>query len=153
MSPQENLRALGLTLPPAPRPVGSYLPAVRTGNLIFVSGQLPLQEGRLRWVGKVPSDVDLSAATQAAGTAVLNAVAILAEAAGGLERIARIVRLGVFVNSAPGFTDQPKVANGASDLLAAIFGEFGTHARAAVGAAELPLNAPVEIELVAEVRP
>lgn len=153
MTPQENLRSLGLTLPPAPRPVGSYLPAVRTGNLIFVSGQLPLQEGRLGWVGKVPLDVDLPAATQAARTAVLNAVAILAEAAGGLDRIARIVRLGVFVNSAPGFADQPKVANAASDLLTAIFGESGKHARAAVGASELPLNAPVEIELVAEVLP
>lgn len=151
MTAEARLQTLGLALPPAPRPVGSYVPAVRTGNLVFVSGQLPLREGKVQYLGKVPLDVSLSDAGEAARLAVLNALAIAADAAGGLAKIARIVRLGVFVNSASGFTEQPKVANAASDLLVDIFGEQGRHARAAVGVNELPLNAAVELELLVEV--
>ncbi len=151
MTPDEKLQSLGLALPPAPKPVGSYVPCVRTGNLVFVSGQLPLRDGKVQYAGKVPTDVPPADAALAARTAVLNALAIVADAAGGLANIRRIVRLGVFVNSAAGFTEQPKVANGASDLLAEVFGEAGRHARAALGVNELPLNAAVELELLVEV--
>jgi len=151
MRASDRLNALGLILPPAPKPVGSYLPAVRSANLVFISGQLPLREGKVQYAGKVPTDVQLSDAVQAARMAVLNALAIAADVAGGIDQLQRIVRLGVFVNSATGFTEQPKVANGASDLLVEIFGDVGRHARAAVGVNELPLNAAVEVELIAEI--
>lgn len=150
MTPSEKLTQLGLTLPPAPRAIGSYIPGIRAGRLIFVSGQLPFVNGQLTATGKVATEVDLEAARAAARQAGLNALAIAADVAGGIDRIGRIVRLAVFVNSAPGFCDQPKVANGASDLMVEIFGEHGRHARAAVGAAELPMNAAVEVELMAE---
>jgi len=151
MLPEERLKELGFTLPPAPLPVGSYLPYVQSDNLVFTSGQLPIQEGRLTATGKVGRDLSVDEAVEATRVAVLNALAQVAAAAGGINQIARILRLGVFVNSAEGFTDQPKVANGASDLLGEIFGEAGRHARSVVGVNELPLNAAVEIEMVAEV--
>ena len=151
MSPQERLNQLGLALPPAPAPVGAYVPYVRVGNLVFTSGQLPMRDGKLMATGKVGEDLSIDQATEAARVAVLNAVAQVAGAAGGIDKIRRIVRLGVFVNSAAGFTDQPKVANGASNLMADIFAEAGKHARSAVGSNELPLNAAVEIEMIAEV--
>jgi enamine deaminase RidA (YjgF/YER057c/UK114 family) len=143
---------MGLRLPEPPRPVGSYVPAVRTGRLVVVSGQIPLENGVVVTAGKVGKDVSLDDAKAAARRCGLNALAIAADAAGGIDRIARVLRLGVFVNSAPGFTDQPKVANGASDLMVEIFGEAGRHARAAVGANELPLNAAVEVEMMLELR-
>lgn len=151
MSIEKRMQELGIALPAAPTPVGSYVPFVRTGNLVFTSGQLPTQDGKLQATGKVGADVTIEQAAEAARTAVMNAVAQVAGAAGGIDRIKRIVRLGVFVNSADGFTDQPKVANGASDLLVSIFGDAGKHARSAVGCNELPLNAAVEIEMTAEV--
>jgi enamine deaminase RidA (YjgF/YER057c/UK114 family) len=150
VNPLAKLKEMGLELPPAPKPVGSYVPCVRAGSLLFVSGQLPMINGRLRFAGKVPTDQTPQHAADAARTAVLNALAIIADAAGGLANVKRIVRLGVFVNSAEGFMDQPKVANGASDLLAELFGDAGRHARAAVGVRELPLDATVELELIAE---
>ena len=150
MTPSQRLAKLGLRLPSPPRPVGSYVPAVRAGQLVFISGQIPLEDGKVTAAGKVGHDVELADAASAARRCTLNALAIAAEAAGGLDAIARIVRLGVFVNSAPGFTDQPKVANGASDFLVEIFGEAGRHARAAVGANELPLNAAVEVEMIVQ---
>lgn len=150
MTPEAKIRELGLELPAAPKPVGAYVPAVRSGNLIFTAGQLPLREGKLLAAGKVPSDVPLEAAQAAAATAVLNALAAIKGLAGSLDAIRQVVRVNVFVNSAAGFTDQAKVANGASDLLVKIFGEAGKHTRCAIGAAELPLNAPVEIDLVVE---
>jgi len=150
MSPQEALALLGLTLPEAPKPVGSYLPCVRVGNLVFVSGQLPFREGKLAFAGKVPTDVSVADGADAARQAALNALAIAAHAVGGMTGITRVVRVGVFVNSSPGFVDQPKVANGASDLLAAVFGDAGKHARAAVGVNELPMNSTVEVELLVE---
>jgi enamine deaminase RidA (YjgF/YER057c/UK114 family) len=151
MSVEQRLEQLGLTLPPAPTPVGSYVPYVRTGNLVFTSGQLPTKDGKLQATGKVGRDVTIEQGADAAKIAVMNAVAQVAGAAGGIHRIKRIIRLGVFVNSADGFTDQPKVANGASDLLVSIFADAGKHARSAVGVNELPLNAAVEIEMIAEV--
>jgi enamine deaminase RidA (YjgF/YER057c/UK114 family) len=151
-SVQEILRSLGLSLPAPPKPVASYIPSVRSGALVFVSGQLPLKDGQLLATGPVPSAVTLDQARLAARQCVLNALAVLsAELGGDLERVRRIVRVGVFVCSDPGFTEQPKVANGASDLLQELFGERGRHARAAVGSIALPLGASVEVELCAEV--
>jgi len=152
MTPSERLAALNVELPEVPDPVGSYVPAVRVGNQIITSGQLPLHEGMVVCTGKVPGEVSLENAVDGASIAVLNAVAAAAAAAGGIDNITRVVRVGVFVNSSRGFTDQPTVANGASDLLSIIFGDAGQHARAAVGVAELPLNAAVEVELTVEVR-
>jgi len=150
MKPSEKLTSLGLKLPQLPAPIGSYIPGTRCGNLILTSGQLPFVDGKLTATGKVGRDLTLEQANAAARQAGLNALSIAAQTAGGIDNIARIVRLGVFVNSASGFFDQPKVANGASDLMVAIFGESGRHARAAVGASELPMNSAVEVELLAE---
>lgn len=151
MTATQRLAQLGIAMPPAPAPVGSYLPYVRSGNLVFTSGQLPMRDGKLIATGKVGQNLTIDEAAEGARAAVLNALAQVAAAAGGADNIRHIVRLGVFVNSAPGFTDQPKVANGASNLLADIFGDAGKHARSAVGCNELPLNAAVEIEMIAEV--
>ena len=152
MTPEENLAALGLALPPAPKPVGTYVPAVRTGRLIFVSGQLPMKDGQLMATGHVGAEVSLEAAQGCARQAALNALAVVAAEAGGLSAVTRIVRLTVHVASAPGFRDQAKVLNAASELLGQIFGDIGRHSRAALGAAELPLGAPVELEMIVEVR-
>ena len=152
MTPEARLKELGLTLPPAPRPVGAYVPCVRAGDLLFVSGQLPMRDAVLTAKGKVGSAVTVDQGVKAARTAGLNALAQVASMAGGLVNVVQIVRVGVFVNSAPGFTDQAKVANGVSDLLVSILGEQGRHARAAVGVNELPLDASVEVELVAQIR-
>ena len=152
MTPEARLKELGLTLPPAPRPVGAYVPCVRAGDLLFVSGQLPMRDAVLSAKGKVGSAVTVDQGAKAARTAGLNALAQVASMVGGLVNVVQIVRVGVFVNSAPGFTDQAKVANGVSDLLVSIFGEQGRHARAAVGVNELPLDASVEVELVVQIR-
>lgn len=146
--PSEQLAALGLTLPAVPAPLAAYVPAVRVADLVFTSGQLPFVDGRLRATGLVGSEVDPEEAYACARVAALNGLAAAAEAAGGLDRIARIVKVVVFVASAPGFTGQPQVANGASELLGQIFGGAGAHARSAVGVTALPLGAPVEAELV-----
>lgn len=151
MKASEKLAQLGITLPTVAAPVANYVPAVRTGNTIYTSGQLPFENGKLTCTGKVPADADVARAAAGARTAMLNAVAAAAQAAGGIDRISRVIKVGVFVNSAAGFTEQPKVANGASDLLVEIFGDAGRHARAAVGVAELPLNAAVEVDLVVEI--
>ena len=166
MKRERRLHQLGLSLPAAPKPVGAYVPAVRTGNLVFVSGQLPMKDGELMTQGHVggPSttlgaalslskggEVTVEEAQDCARQAVLNALAAVAAEIGGLENVARIVRVTGYVASAPGFTEQAKVLNAASDLLAEIFGEAGRHSRVAVGAAELPLGAPVELEMIVEV--
>lgn len=151
MKPSEKLKELGLTLPQVAAPIGSYVPAVRSGQLIYTSGQLPFVDGQLNCTGKVPGDVTVERAIEGASQAVLNGLAAAAQTAGGVDRIARVVRVCVYVQSSPGFSEQPKVANGASDLLGKIFGDAGKHARSAVGAAELPRNAAVEVELVVEV--
>ena len=150
--PAQRLADLGLTLPDAPNPLAAYVPSVRAGNLVFVSGQLPFRAGNLIATGPVPSAVSIEQAREAARQCVLNALAVLADAIeGDLDRVRRIVRLGVFVASDPTFTDQPQVANGASELLQDIFGDLGRHARAAVGSVALPLGATVEVEMIAEV--
>jgi len=151
MPPDDRLKALGLELPPAPKPVGSYVPAVRTGNLLFVSGQLPMRDGKLVATGKVGAEVTLDEARACARQAALNALAVAAAEAGGLASIVRVVRLTGHVASAAGFTGQAKVMDAASDLVAEIFGDAGRHSRAALGAAELPLGAPVELEMIVEV--
>jgi len=152
VTPEENLANLGLTLPPAPPPVGAYLPALKVGELVFTSGQLPMREGRLVAVGKVSDAASMDQALEGARVAALNALAQVAAVTGGLDRVVRIVRVGVFVNSRPGFTDQAKVANAASELLVGVFGDAGRHVRTAVGVNELPLNAAVEVELIAQIR-
>jgi enamine deaminase RidA (YjgF/YER057c/UK114 family) len=150
MGAEERLRELAITLPEAPAPFASYVPVIVTGALAFVSGQVPLSEGKLLVSGKVDADVGLEEATDAARRCALQILAMLRAELGSLDRVARIVKVTVFVASSPGFTEQPKVANGASDLLVEVFGEAGKHARAAVGVAELPLGAPVEVELIAQ---
>ncbi len=148
----ERLAALGLTLPAVATPVAAYVPAVRTGSYVYTSGQLPTVDGKLPAVGKVGDEVSAQDAAGMARTCALNALAAAASAAGGLEAIRRIVKVTGFVASAPGFGGQAQVINGASELLIEVLGEDGKHARSAVGVAELPLNAPVEVELIAEVR-
>lgn len=143
----ERLAALGLELPPVTRPVGAYVPALRQGELLFLSGQIPLVAGRVAFTGKVGAERSLEDAIQSARVCALNAVAIAADAAGGIDGILRVVKVVVYVASAAGFTEQHKVANGASDLLVEVFGEAGRHARAAVGVAELPLNATTEVDV------
>lgn len=150
MSAEARLAASGITLPEPPAPVASYVPFVRTGSLVFISGQLPLREGGLPRTGLVGSDVSLEDAAIEARWCAINILAQARAAAGSLDAIARVVRLGVFVASAPGFRAQPAVANGASDLFVEIFGDAGRHARAAVGVSELPLGAPVEIDAILE---
>lgn len=152
-SVKHRLSELGITLPAAPRPVAAYVPWVRTGSLIVVSGQLPMVDGKLTATGSVPSAVSVEDATAAARSCIMNALAVVADALDGdLERVERIVRVGVFVASDAGFHDQPKIANGASELLVELFGERGRHARAAIGSVALPLGATVEVEMMLEVR-
>ena len=146
MKPSERLATLEMQLPQVAAPVGSYVPAVRSGHHVLTSGQIPMRDGQLVCMGQVGADVTIEEATAAAAIAALNGIAAAAQVAGGIDRIARIVRVCVYVNSGPGFADQPQVANGASDLLAGIFGDAGRHARSAVGVASLPLNAAVELD-------
>lgn len=148
--PGARLRELGLELPAVPEPAGSYVPATRTGDLIFTAGQLPFEQGELRTTGKVGDGVSLEEGRQAARLCALNALAAAASEAGGLNQIARVVKVTGFVASAPNFNRQPEVINGASELIGEVFGKAGLHARSAVGVAELPLDAPVEVELVAQ---
>jgi enamine deaminase RidA (YjgF/YER057c/UK114 family) len=148
----ERLAALGLTLPPVAAPVAAYVPAVRTGNFVYTSGQLPFVDGKLQGAGKVGDAVAPEEAAALARIAALNALAAAASVAGGLDAIARVVKVTCFVASAPGFTGQAQVANGASELLIEVLGDAGRHARSAVGMAVLPLDTPVEVELIAEIR-
>lgn len=150
MSYENKLRELGLTLPAPPKPVANYVPAVRSGNLLFLSGVLPSREGQLVMTGKLGGNLTVEQGVEAARVAVLNGLSIVRREAGLLDRVKRIVKMVGYIASAPDFTDQPQVLNGASDLLVSVFGEAGRHARVAVGAAELPRMAPVEIELIVE---
>ena len=152
MSIKEKLSALGLTLPTAAAPVAAYVPAVKSGNLVFTAGQLPVVNGKLVKEGKVASDVTAEDAKELAQLCALNALAAISLVA-EIDQIERVVRVGGFVNCAPGFIAIPGVVNGASELLIKIFGDVnGKHARTAVGVAELPLNAPVEIEMVVQLK-
>lgn len=147
----ERLQSLGYLLPPTPKPQGSYIPAVRTGNLVYIAGQLPMRDGQLQFRGKVGRDLDVEKAQEAARLCFLNALAALGAAGLSPDQVTRVVRLGGFVQCVDGFADQPKVLNGASDLCRAVFGERGLHARAAVGVHALPLDAAVEVEALFEV--
>ncbi|MCY7342902.1 MAG: RidA family protein [Pseudonocardia sp.] len=149
-TPTERLAELGIALPAVAAPAGAYVPARRTGSLVFTAGQVPFVDGKLAAAGKVGSAVDAGDAYGLARTCTLNALAAI-DALVGLDAVTGVVKVVGFVASAPGFTGQPGVVNGASDLLGEVFGEAGRHARSAVGVAELPLDAPVEVELVVEV--
>lgn len=150
MTVSARLADLGLQLPPVARPVAAYVPAARVGNEIWTSGQLPTVDGVLVSTGKLGGELSVDDGVAAARTATLNALAAVAEVAGGVDRIRRIVKVVVYVASDSSFTQQPAVANGASSLLGDLFGPRGAHVRSAVGVAVLPLDAPVEIELIAE---
>lgn len=152
-SVMERLAAMQLELPPVPVPVASYLPVVVSGSVGYVSGQVPLVEGSLLHPGHVGAEVSLEQAQEAARRCALQALSALRGELGSFARVRRVAKATVFVSSAPGFGDQPKVANGASDLLVAILGEPGRHAREAVGVAELPLGAAVEVSLIVELEP
>ena len=152
MSIKDKLAELGLTLPEAALPVAAYVPAVRTGNLVFTAGQLPIVDGKIPFVGKVGSDVTPEQAKDMAQVCALNALAAISLVA-DIDQIEKIVRVGGFVNGIPGFVAIPAVINGASELLIKLFGEVnGKHARTAIGVAELPLNAPVEVEMVVQLK-
>lgn len=153
MSFEQRLIDLGITLPTAPKPVANYIPAVMAGDLLFLSGVLPSKDGQVQTTGKLGRDVTVAQGQAAARQAVINALAIVNQELGGLARVRKIVRLTGHVASHEGFTEQPSVINGASDLLVQIFGETGRHTRVAVGAAELPLNASVELDLIVHVHP
>jgi enamine deaminase RidA (YjgF/YER057c/UK114 family) len=148
---EENLKKIGIILPTPPKPVGSYIPVVRTGNLVFVSGQIPISDGKIIYSGKVTKNVSIEDAQKAARLCIINALSQLKLELGNLDKISRIVRVSGFVNSPPEFTEQPKVINGASDLLFEIFDKKGQHARIAVGVSSLPLNSAVEIDLIVEI--
>jgi enamine deaminase RidA (YjgF/YER057c/UK114 family) len=150
VNPFDRLVELGLKLPEVVPPVAAYVPAVQSGNYVYVSGQLPMADGKLLATGKVGADVEPELAKQLAARCALNALAAI-DALVGLEKVVKIVKLTGFVASAEGFTGQPGVINGASELFGAVFGEAGRHARSAVGVGELPLGAPVEVEVIAEV--
>jgi enamine deaminase RidA (YjgF/YER057c/UK114 family) len=144
----QKLQAMGIVLPAVAGPFGAYVPAKRVGNLIFVSGQLPMKDGKLLATGQVPSKCGMDAAKAAARQCVINALAAIKAVEGSVDHLKGVVRVGAFVSSDTGFTEQPKVANGASELLLEIFGEEGRHVRAAVGVNTLPLDAAVEVEFI-----
>jgi enamine deaminase RidA (YjgF/YER057c/UK114 family) len=150
VSTADRLAELGLTIPEVAAPVAAYVPAVLTGQYVYTAGQLPFVDGALSVTGKVGAAVDADTATAQARVAALNALAAVQSVAGSLDRVARVVKVTVFVASDPSFTGQPAVANGASTLVGEVFGDAGVHARSAVGVAVLPLDAPVEVELVVE---
>ncbi len=149
--PEGSLASLGLTLPAAPKPVAAYIPWVRSGNLLYISGQIPFVDGSLLLTGPMPDAGSLEQAQAAARQCALNALAVAKSALESLDRVSRVVRLAAFVASSPHYPDHPKVANGASELMVAVFGERGRHARAAVGCSSLPLNATIEVEVLFEI--
>lgn len=149
MKVEARLKELGIEIPPVAKPVAAYVPAVVAEKWVYISGQLPFRQGKLEKTGKVGREVTLEEAQEESRQCAINCIAALKSVAGDLDNVERIVKVTGFVASAPGFNDQPKVINGASELLGQVFGEKGEHARAAVGVAELPLNASVEVELIA----
>jgi len=150
MNASARLEQLGVALPQVAAPLASYVPAVRTGNLVYTSGQLPMEEGRLTRTGKVGAEISPEEGKALARICALNALAAV-DSLVGIDAVTRVVKVVGFVASAPGFNGQPSVINGASELLGEVFGEQGAHARSAVGVSELPLDAPVEVELIVEV--
>ena len=150
-APEERLAELGLSVPEVPTPVAVYVPAVACGDLVFTSGQLPMKNGELLLTGKVGGEVGPEEAKEAAQQCALNAIAAVKSVVGDLDRVAQVVKVVVFVASTPDFTGQPQVANGASELLGKVFGDAGIHARSAVGVPVLPLDSPVEVEIIVRV--
>ncbi|MDZ7765338.1 MAG: RidA family protein [Melioribacteraceae bacterium] len=148
---EAKMKEMGISLPEAPKPLASYIPAMVVDNLVFTAGQVPLEAGKMKYEGKAGENVSLEDAQNAAKLCAVNCLSVVKSAIGSLDKIKRIVKITVFVASGQGFTDQPKVANGASDFLVDLFGEEGKHVRSAVGVSELPLNATVEIEMIAEI--
>ena len=148
---EEKLNELGIEIPTPPNPAGSYIPVVTTGNLAFVSGQIPMKEGKVIFEGKVPETQSVDSARDAAKICIINGLAQLKANLGSLDKITKFVRISGFVNSSPNFAEQPKVINAASDLLVEIFGDMAKHSRIAVGVANLPLNSTVEIDMIVEV--
>ena len=151
MSANAKIRELGITLPEVAKPAGAYVPAVQSGNLVFTAGQIPLVEGKLFATGKVGKEISVEQAKDIARICALNAVAAIKGVVGDLDRVKKVVKVVGFVASTSDFTQQPQVINGASELLEQIFGENGIHSRSAVGVAVLPLDAPVEVELIVEI--
>jgi len=147
---EDKLREVSIELPIPPSPAGSYIPVVTTGNLAFVSGQIPMRDGKVVFEGKVPEQQSLESARDAAKICIINGLAQLKANLGSLDKITKFVRISGFVNSSPNFTEQPKVINAASDLLVEIFGDIAKHSRIAVGVTSLPLNSTVEIDMVVE---
>jgi len=152
LSFEHKLTQLGIELPSPPQPVATYVPAVQAGDLLFLSGVVPFRDGKLALAGKLGADLTVEQGYEAARIALLNALAIVRKELGTLDRVKKVVRMVGHVASADGFVQQPAVVNGASDLLVKIFDDAGRHARVAVGAAELPLNAPIELEIILQVR-
>jgi enamine deaminase RidA (YjgF/YER057c/UK114 family) len=151
-TPEERLRELGIELPRPAAPVAAYIPCVRTGDLVYVSGQVPLVDGQPRWTGRLGADgLGVEEGAAAARVCAVNVLAALKAELGELGRVRRVVKVTGFVASEPGFTDHPKVVNGASELFGEVFGEAGRHARAAIGVAALPLGVPVEVEAIVEI--
>jgi len=150
-TPEERIANLGLSVPEVPKPVAVYIPALRSGNLVYTSGQLPMRDGQLMLTGKVGGEVSQEEAVECARQCALNAIAAVRAEVGELSAVKRVVKAVVFVASTPDFTGQPFVANGLSELLGEVFGDAGRHARSAVGVSVLPLDAPVEVELIVEV--
>ena len=148
---EEKLKELGIDIPTPPSPAGSYIPVVTTGNLAFVSGQIPMKEGKVIFEGKVPENQSVDSAREAAKICIINGLAQLKINLGSLDKITKFVRISGFVNSSPDFAEQPKVINAASDLLVEVFGDMAKHSRIAVGVANRPLNSTVEIDMIEEV--
>ncbi|MBA0908488.1 MAG: RidA family protein [Nitrosarchaeum sp.] len=148
---EEKIKQIGIKLPTPPNPAGSYIPVVKTGNLVYVSGQIPMENGKVSYTGKV-TDENIEMAQKAARICAINILAQLKKELGDLEKISKIVRLSGFVNSVPEFTQHPKVINAASDLFYEIFGENGKHSRIAVGVSSLPLNSMTEIDAIVEIK-
>lgn len=149
---EEKIKELGFEVPEAPKPVAAYIPAIIDGSLVFTAGQLPFSSGELKYKGKLGKEVSEEEGQKAAELCALNCLSAVKSVAGSLDKVERILKVTVFVNSTPGFVMQPKVANGASEFFVKVFGEQGKHVRSAVGVNELPMNAPVEVEIMAKLK-
>jgi enamine deaminase RidA (YjgF/YER057c/UK114 family) len=149
---EEIIKQLGYNLPEAPKPVAAYIPVIRSGNLVFTAGQMPILNGELKFLGKLGKELSIETGQEAARLTALNCLSVIKSAVGNLDNIARIIKLTVFVNSTDDFKDQPKVANGASEFVVQVFGEAGKHVRSAVGVNSLPLGVPVETEMIVELK-
>jgi enamine deaminase RidA (YjgF/YER057c/UK114 family) len=149
---EEKINQMGITIPEVVKPLAAYIPAMQVGNLVMTSGQVPISEGKVKYIGKVGRELSEEEGKEAAKLCALNCLSAIKSVIGSLDKIKRVVKLTVFVSSAEGFTAQPKVANGASEFIGEIFGDAGKHVRSAVGVSELPLNSAVEIEMIVEIQ-